>query len=96
VGTRLSMPRFRSRAPILQSGGLAGEVEGMVLTFGLLCTTFARGEDSIMVPNNIVLTAAVVPLREPSPVDLRARLRPDARARDTGVRVVAGRWSQAR
>jgi small conductance mechanosensitive channel len=61
----------------LQSGGLAGELEGVVASLGLLYTTFARGEDSIMVPNNIVLAAAVVPLREPSAVDLRARLRPD-------------------
>jgi hypothetical protein len=30
-----------------------------------------------MVPNNVVLSAAVVPLREPASVDLRARLRPD-------------------
>ena len=30
-----------------------------------------------MVPNNIVLASAVVPLREPAAVDLRARLRPD-------------------
>jgi small conductance mechanosensitive channel len=61
----------------LQSGGLAGELEGVVTALGLLYTTFARGEDSIMVPNNIVLASAVVPLREPSSVDLRARLRPD-------------------
>jgi small conductance mechanosensitive channel len=61
----------------LQSGGLAGEIEGIVATLGLLYTTFARGDDSIMVPNNIVLASAVVPLREPSAVDLRARLRPD-------------------
>jgi len=32
-----------------------------------------------MVPNTIVLGAAVVPLREPAAVDLRARLRPDVR-----------------
>ena len=38
--------------------------------------TFARGGDTIMVPNNLVLSAAIVPLREPSSVDLRARLRP--------------------
>src|SRR5918995_612160 len=63
----------------LQSGGLAGEVEGVVAALGLLYTTFARGEDSIMVPNNIVLGSAVVPLREPSSVDLRARLRPDVK-----------------
>jgi small conductance mechanosensitive channel len=63
----------------LQSGGLAGEVEGIVSSLGLLYTTLARGEDSIMVPNNVVLASAVVPLREPSSVDLRARLRPDVR-----------------
>jgi small conductance mechanosensitive channel len=63
----------------LQAGGLAGQVEGVVASLGLLYTTFAQGQDSIMVPNNVVLTAAVVPLREPASVDLRARLRPDVR-----------------
>ncbi len=29
-----------------------------------------------MVPNNVVLSSAVVPLREPAAVDLLARLRP--------------------
>jgi hypothetical protein len=29
-----------------------------------------------MVPNNVVLSVAVIPLREPAGVDLRARLRP--------------------
>ncbi len=61
----------------LQSGHLAGELEGVVASLGLLYTTFTRGADSIMVPNNVVLAAAVVPLREPAAVDLRARLRPD-------------------
>jgi small-conductance mechanosensitive channel len=61
----------------LQAGGLAGQVEGVVASLGLLYTTFAQGDDSIMVPNNVVLSAAVVPLREPASVDLRARLRPD-------------------
>jgi small-conductance mechanosensitive channel len=63
----------------LQAGGLAGQIEGVVASLGLLYTTFAQGQDSIMVPNNIVLSAAVVPLREPASVDLRARLRPDVR-----------------
>jgi small-conductance mechanosensitive channel len=63
----------------LQSGGVGGEVEGVVTSLGLLYTTLARGQDSIMVPNNVVLASAVVPLREPSSVDLRARLRPDVR-----------------
>jgi hypothetical protein len=35
-----------------------------------------------MVPNNVVLSAAVVPLREPAAVGLRARLRPDVRPSD--------------
>jgi small conductance mechanosensitive channel len=66
----------------LQAGGIAGQIEGVVASLGLLYTTFAQGEDSIMVPNNVVLSAAVVPLREPAAVDLRARLRPDVRPSD--------------
>jgi small-conductance mechanosensitive channel len=63
----------------LQAGGLAGQIEGVVASLGLLYTTFSQDRDSIMVPNNIVLSAAVVPLREPASVDLRARLRPDVK-----------------
>src|SRR4051812_48791484 len=66
----------------LQAGGLAGQLEGVVATLGLLYTTFSQGEDSIMVPNNVVLSAAVVPLREPASVDVRARLRPDVKPSD--------------
>jgi small conductance mechanosensitive channel len=60
----------------LQGGGLAGTVEGVVSSLGLLYTTLARGDDSIMVPNSVVLNVAIVPLREPEGIDLRARLRP--------------------
>ena len=60
----------------LQGGPLAGQLEGTVSSLGLLYTTFARGEDSIMVPNSVVLNVAVMPLREPEAVNLRARLRP--------------------
>jgi small conductance mechanosensitive channel len=66
----------------LQAGGLAGQIEGVVASLGLLYTTLTQERDSIMVPNNVVLTAAVVPLREPAAVDLRARLRPDVRPSD--------------
>jgi small conductance mechanosensitive channel len=59
----------------LKGGNLAGEIEGVVSSLGLLYTIFASGEDSIMVPNNVVLNVAVIPLREPAGVDLRARLR---------------------
>ena len=66
----------------LQAGGLAGQIEGVVASLGLLYTTFAQSGDSVMVPNNVVLSAAVVPLREPASVDLRARLRPDVKPSD--------------
>ena len=66
----------------LQAGGLAGQIEGVVDSLGLLYTTLEQERDSIMVPNNVVLTAAIVPLREPAAVDLRARLRPDVRPSD--------------
>src|SRR3954449_9447212 len=66
----------------LQAGAVAGQIEGVVSALGLLYTTFAQGQDSIMVPNNVVLAAAVVPLREPASIDLRARLRPDVRPSD--------------
>jgi small conductance mechanosensitive channel len=59
-----------------QGGMLAGQLEGTVSSLGLLYTTLARGEDLIMVPNSVVLNAAVMPLREPEAVNLRARLRP--------------------
>jgi small-conductance mechanosensitive channel len=59
----------------LQAGGLAGQAEGVVSSLGLLYTTLARGEDRIMVPNSVVLGAAVVPLREPRPIDVRVVLR---------------------
>jgi small conductance mechanosensitive channel len=74
----------------LQAGGLAGQIEGVVASLGLLYTTFARGQDSIMVPNNVVLSAAVVPLREPAAVDLRARLRPDVKPSDVQALLQAG------
>jgi small conductance mechanosensitive channel len=60
----------------LQGGGLAGEIVGVVSSLGLLYTTFSDGENQIMVPNNVVLSVAVIPLHEPAGVDLRARLRP--------------------
>lgn len=60
----------------LQAGALGGQLEGTVSSLGLLYTTLAKGDDSLMVPNSQVLTAAVLPLREPEAVSLRARLRP--------------------
>src|ERR1700677_1780148 len=59
----------------LQGGPLAGQLEGTVSSLGLLYTTFATGDDSILVPNSVVLNVAVLPLREPEAVHLRAGLR---------------------
>jgi small conductance mechanosensitive channel len=58
----------------LQAGAVGGQIEGVVSSLGLLYTTLARGEDRIQIPNNVVLTAAVVPLREPDSVDVKVRL----------------------
>ena len=66
----------------VHAGGVAGTVEGTVASLGLLYTTLANGADRIMVPNNVVLSAAVVPLREPDGVDLRATLGADVKPSD--------------
>jgi small-conductance mechanosensitive channel len=58
----------------MQGGTLGGEVEGTVVSLGLIYTTLARGEETILVPNNAVLGATIVPLRKPAGVDLRATL----------------------
>jgi len=60
----------------LQGGPLAGQIEGVVSSLGLLYTTFAEGDDNVLVPNSVVLNVAVTPLLEPESVNLRARLRP--------------------
>jgi small conductance mechanosensitive channel len=61
----------------LQGGPLAGQIEGVVSSLGLLYTTFEQGDDQVMVPNSVVLSVAIVPLRTPSGVDVRARLPAD-------------------
>jgi small conductance mechanosensitive channel len=60
----------------LQGGPLGGQLEGTVSSLGLLYTTLSKGEESVMVPNAVVLNSAILPLREPDSVNLRARLRP--------------------
>ena len=66
----------------LHAGGLGDQTEGVVTSLGLLYTTLSRGEDRILVPNNLVLSSAVVPLREPEGVDLRARLDAEVKPSD--------------
>lgn len=58
----------------LQAGAVGGVVEGVVSSLGLLYTTLTRGDDQILIPNNVVLLAVVVPLHEFDSVDVRVRL----------------------
>ncbi len=58
----------------LQAGALGGQIEGVVSSLGLMYTTIRRGEDNYMIPNNGVLAAVVVPLKEPESVNVRVRL----------------------
>ena len=58
----------------LQAGAIGGIHEGVVSSLGLMYVTLARGADRIMIPNLQVLSAVVVPVREPNPVDVRVRL----------------------
>jgi small-conductance mechanosensitive channel len=72
VGDRVRIP----------AGAIAGVVEGEVRSLGLLYTNVMADADMVMIPNSVVLNCAVVPLRQPNAVDLRARLRPDVRPSD--------------
>jgi hypothetical protein len=58
----------------LIGGAMAGQVEGTVGSLGLFYTTLVVGADRTMVPNSVLLQLAVVPLREPERVEMRARL----------------------
>jgi small conductance mechanosensitive channel len=66
----------------LQAGQLGGQIDGVVSSLGLLYTTLARGQDMILIPNTVVLSSVVVPIREPDPVDVTVRLH-------TGIRATA-------
>jgi small conductance mechanosensitive channel len=73
----LSVQPFRVGERVrFQAGALAGVLEGTVTQLGLLYVTLTDGKDVILVPNNTVVTAAIVPLRQPGSVDVLARLRP--------------------
>lgn len=57
----------------LVGGPMAGSVEGTVSSLGLFYTHFINGADRMYVPNSVILNLAVVPLREPDRVELKAR-----------------------
>jgi small-conductance mechanosensitive channel len=58
-------------------GAVAGDIDGIVSSLGLFYTTLVKGADRVMVPNSILLQLAVIPMREPDPVELRVRLSAD-------------------
>ena len=57
----------------LVGGALAGSLEGTVSSLGLFYTTLVQGADRLQVPNSVLISLVVVPLREPPKVDFRAR-----------------------
>ena len=62
-----------------QAGALAGMIEGVVSSLGLLYTALSVGEDRILIPNSVLLSLAIMPVREPNQVTMRARLPADVR-----------------
>jgi small conductance mechanosensitive channel len=57
----------------LVGGALAGQLEGIVGSLGLFYTALVAGADRILIPNSMILNLAIIPLREPERVELRAR-----------------------
>ncbi len=73
----------------LVGGALAGSIEGTVSSLGLFYTTLAHGADRLQVPNSVLLSLVVVPLREPDKVDVRVRFTDDASPRRVEERLRA-------
>jgi small conductance mechanosensitive channel len=65
----------------LVGGALAGSLEGTVSSLGLFYATLVQGADRLQVPNSVLISLVVVPLREPPRVDLRARFSHEASPR---------------
>lgn len=72
----------------LVGGGVAGSLEGTVSSLGLFYTTFSQGADRLLVPNSVLLSLVVVPLREPDKVDVRVRFPAHASPKDVEERLL--------
>lgn len=72
----------------LVGGALAGSLEGTVTSLGLFYTTLSQGADRLLVPNNVLLSLVVVPLREPDKVDVRVRFPSQASPREIEERLL--------
>ncbi len=57
----------------LRGGAVGGETDGIVGSLGLFYTTLISGADRTMIPNNVLMQMAVIPIAEPERVDLRAK-----------------------
>jgi small-conductance mechanosensitive channel len=66
----------------LVGGALAGSQEGIVSTLGLFYTSVVNGADRMLVPNSMLLNVAIIPLREPERVELRARFSAETTPQD--------------
>lgn len=65
----------------LVGGALAGSLEGTVSSLGLFYATLVQGADRLQVPNSVLISLVVVPLREPPKVNLKARFSHEASPR---------------
>lgn len=72
----------------LVGGALAGSIEGTVSSLGLFYATLAQGADRLQVPNSVLISLVVVPLREPPKVDFRARFSHEASPRRVEERLL--------
>jgi small conductance mechanosensitive channel len=76
----LSARPFRVGDRVRLQGGPVGDgLEGIVSSLGLLYTALVSGADRILVPNSVVISIAIIPIREPNAVNLRARFPIDFR-----------------
>lgn len=71
-------------------GALAGQIEGIVGSLGLFYTSLVSGADRIMIPDDAILNLAVIPLREPDRIELRARLEADTTPTEVEQRLADG------
>jgi small-conductance mechanosensitive channel len=69
---------------------MAGSIEGVVSSLGLFYVTLVSGADRTMIPNSAMLQLAVVPLREPERVELRARFNAQITPSEVQRRVTDG------
>jgi small conductance mechanosensitive channel len=60
-----------------KGGSMAGEVEGIVSSLGLFYTTLISGGDRTLIPNNVIMMLAVIPISEPERVELKATFNAD-------------------